>query len=211
MFCPDCGSKLEDPNQNFCPNCGTKVPRIQESPRPESTYQQPTYQPPAPNYSYQRPSTTSYQKPPPTNYQSPPSTTYRSPYPQPRVKPVRDPERFSKISLGMAIPGAIFALIGLYVGFVTFLIANTLAMYGSVPPGVMVGWIGKLVVHSIGLAFGIIAVAMSKKAQRLETENGIQKAGAIIGLLALAFNILLMLLGIFQMITIPVGSPPLYP
>jgi len=206
MFCPDCGSKIEDPNQNFCPNCGRKIPRVQETPQPEPTYQrpsyqQPTYQPPTPNYSYQRPSTTSSQAPPPTNYQSPPSTTYRSPYPQPRVKPVGDPERFSKISLGLAIPSAIFIIIGLYAGFFTFMFTRS-GYFGLIP------WIGVLVVHSIGLIFGIISVVNAKKAERLELANAIQKAGNVIGILGLIFNSILLAVGIFFMLTTPIG--PLY-
>ena len=33
MYCPNCGEKIETPNQNFCPNCGNELPKNSGKPQ----------------------------------------------------------------------------------------------------------------------------------------------------------------------------------
>ncbi|MHA1479438.1 MAG: zinc-ribbon domain-containing protein [Promethearchaeota archaeon] len=35
MFCPNCGEKLENQNQNFCPNCGSELSNTPQAPQAE--------------------------------------------------------------------------------------------------------------------------------------------------------------------------------
>ena len=97
MFCPICGSKIEN-GTKFCPICGSKiVTEVTEQPASQTeapTYKQPAYEQPA--------------------YQAAPVPAYQAAYAQPAYTPapVVDEEHAKK--RGIAISAMVFALISAF-------------------------------------------------------------------------------------------------
>ena len=180
MYCPDCGSVIEDLNQNFCPNCGRNISHLQELEGPSTEIP-----PVAPVES-------------PEPLLNPPE--YGS-YQESEIQPVSDIGKHSKISLGLAIPAGILAIVAGYMGFFAFMIGGIMNGYYPALYYARFGiWIAVIVIHVVGLILGAVSLANNNKAKELESENGVQIAGKVIGTLALVANIILLTLAVFSFI-----------
>ena len=161
MFCPNCGEKLETPNQSFCAQCGSKIvitqtPEISQEPKVPV-------------------------EPPPRST----PTTAVSVY---DTKPIKSQGTgpYSRKALAFALIWPIFFLIAFYMGFI-FTIIRRLSPYMPRNPSL---WMVPLILHVIGLVFSILSKVNSSKARTFEGENGLQKAGSIISVFGIVLNVI---------------------
>ena len=177
MFCPMCGEKFETENQKFCPNCGSDVSQVIETAPTNENVQQPTISSsvpisssiPTPQYS----TTTSYKK-------------------------SDEPGSYSKRSLAFGIISSIIALVTWYIGAMFFMIGSIIPI-SFLPPGARsVAFTSLAVTHGIGILFGILSIANAGKAKGVESENGVVKAGNVLGALGLAINLLLIFIALLR-------------
>jgi len=182
MFCPNCGEKLETPNQKFCANCGSTIqttlaPEIYQSPQP------PVVKTPTP---------------PPV-----------SAVPVYDVKPIKSKGTgpYSRKSLTFALIWPGFFIPGFYVGFL-FMIFRSFSYSPYMPrnPGL---WIIPFALHLVSLIFSIVSKVNSSKARKYEAENGIQKAGSIISVFGIVLNVIFLVI-VPVMMGISIASLPFY-
>ncbi|MFX1567419.1 MAG: zinc-ribbon domain-containing protein [Promethearchaeota archaeon] len=83
------------------------------------------------------------------------------------------PGNFSKLCLGMALASLILGVVPLYGGFFIYL---------------GIGFYLSLVLNLVGLILGIFSKVYSSKAVIHEPYNSLEKAGSIIGIIAIIFN-----------------------
>jgi hypothetical protein len=163
MYCTNCGAELELPNQKFCQECGAEqlanVPVSQAPPKIDMSQ---------------------YAIPPasqaPQSYSPAPSATIQTKFGS-------SSNMYSKRSLGFALPSFLLAIISLLI-FPAFTFYPMMYGYGSVVGIIPI----VLVIHGLGLAFGIVAVVNGVKARNLEPDNGMEKAGNAFGILGIIFN-----------------------
>jgi len=170
MFCPNCGEKLETPNQMFCASCGSE---IQTTSPPDA--------PPSPAEEIQAPAP------------APASTVpvYDS---QPmKVEGVGTHSKkcftFSLLSIGFFIVGLIFGAISI--------LRFILPLYFFPPffhTGGPVMWIIAFVLHLIGFIFGILSRVNSSKARKLEASHALEKVGSVFGVFGIILNVLPMVI-----------------
>ncbi len=187
MYCPNCGTKLENPNQKFCQECGAQIPSTSEPITSDTQATMSEYAiPPTTQSSFQT-------KPEP----APPSTAAQTSY----KYTIED----SKKALGFGLPSLLIAVISLIVlpPFVLFPY-----LFGSAIIILPVA----LGLHGLGLLFGILGTVFGSKASDYEPENGMQKAGMAFAIIGIILNSLSLLgvLGLGPMLAFR-SLPPFYP
>jgi len=167
MFCPNCGEKLESPNQRFCASCGSEI--------------QTNLSPEAPQI-------------PPKRIQVPPVAPVPPVPPVPiyQAKPSKAEGigTNSKICFSFSLVAIAFFVAGLSFGagvIIRLLIPIYFIPYLPGGPGM---WIIAFVLHVVGLIFGIISRANSSKARRREADNALQKVGSVFGVFGIVLNVL---------------------
>jgi hypothetical protein len=152
MYCPNCGEKIETPNQNFCPNCGSELPKNFEKPhiRAEEIQTKSPSGPESMGYIFQEPKM--------------------------NVTPGLHSRKCLSFALSSFIMGVITAVIGLLILIFLFIIGSILL----------------LIVHIIGLRFGILAKRHSKEAAKIEPPNSAEKAGSVFAVFGIITNAILM-------------------
>jgi len=162
MFCPNCGEKLDSQNQRFCASCGSE---IQSSIIPE-----------VPELPAEM-----TQAPPPT----PPVPVYES-------IPIKKggPGSYSKQVFAFGFLSLVLAGVGFGLEFLAFI--RFIAPFSSFPrlPSAPIFWIAALVLHFVGVVFGILSRVSSSKARKHETENPLEKVGSVFGILGIIANII---------------------
>lgn len=181
MFCPNCGKRLESPNQKFCSSCGSEF--------------QSTFTPEVPK-AYQ-PITEEIQVPSPAR--SVPAYNSKS-----TKEGIGSYSRlcfiFALLSIAFFIAGLIFG------GTIILRILMPVYIYSYLPGGPVV-WSIAFVLHILGFVFGIISRVNSGKAGKYEPSNALEKVGSVFGLFGIILNVFPLIL-IPIMITI--ASMPIY-
>jgi hypothetical protein len=172
MYCPNCGTELENPNQKFCQECGAQIP---------STGSEPVKTSFATDMSQ-------YSVPPATQPTTQPATQ-----PAPQYTPTPAPQstikyntnmEYSKKALGFGLSALLIAVVSLLV-FPTFMFFP----YGA---GIIVMPVA-LGIHGLGLLFAILGTVYGSKANDMEPDNGMQKAGMAFAIIGIIFNALALL------------------
>jgi hypothetical protein len=187
MFCPNCGEKLENPNQPFCSRCGSEIqtvltPEISQEP------QVPVVKTPVP---------------PPT-----PVAPQSVPIYQPKTIKKGGIGSNSKMCFAFALVSLAFFAVGL--GFGAGVLARLFIPVYFIPylPGGPGMWFIAFILHVIGFIFAIISRVNGNKASKREGENALQKVGSVFGVFGIVLNVIPLLI-------IPIASvlsyiPPYY-
>ncbi|NHJ19420.1 MAG: zinc ribbon domain-containing protein [Candidatus Lokiarchaeota archaeon] len=164
MFCPNCGEKLDNPNQKFCAHCGSE---IQVTPSSEAFE----------GYNATQTPVVKTSSPPPV-----PATPVYD------VKPVKPKGTgsYSRKSLAYALIWPIFFVIAFYLGFI-FMIFRSFSYSPYMPRNPFL-WIVPFVLHLVSLLFSIVSKVNSSKARIYEDRNGLQQAGSIISVFGIVLN-----------------------
>ncbi|MFW9770972.1 MAG: zinc-ribbon domain-containing protein [Candidatus Thorarchaeota archaeon] len=171
MYCPNCGEELRDENQRFCSRCGSKISSSKEIVELESEPKKETM--PIVQQSKQIS-----------------SEILVSPQKTP-VKGAVGP--YSKKSLADGIISIGITVVALYCSFIVFMVARTLTPYlplfswNPVTRRTIILTI-LAVIYLVGLILANAARSNSKKARSYELENGIQKAGNVLGIIGTIIN-----------------------
>ena len=188
MFCPNCGSKIESELQKFCQNCGYNLSEVHAvSQISEEDYK------PTPNVV--KAPEPAYSAPQPT-YSAPTVRQFK-----PKVKNVPGP--YSKKALGFGIPSVVIGLVALAVGYSGYTVARTYWMYGIPDHYGLVFWPVLLVVHIIGLTFGIVARKNSGFAANMEPINDVANTGSTFGTIGIIINTILICVVLFVFFLTP--------
>jgi len=167
MFCPNCGEKLETPNQRFCANCGSEIQAVLSPELPQ-----------APQVIVEK-----TPAPPPV-----------SATPVYDVKPIKSKGSgpYSRKSLTFALIWPIFFIVGFYIGFI-FMIFRSFPYSPYLPrnPGL---WVIPFILHLVSLIFSIVSKVNASKARRYEDKNGLQTAGSIISVFGIVLNIIFLVI-----------------
>lgn len=163
MFCSVCGSELYDPDQKYCHNCGIGIRINARRPQPQA---KPTH------YMYK------------TKMQSSPE--YRDLKPSPIG--ITGIGNHSKKSLGFGITSLGIVLIGFIIASGIFIYPFSYVLFYVFNFGGPMGFIGITILNFVGLIFGILSRVNKISAERVESDNGILKAGSYIGLIGLILN-----------------------
>jgi hypothetical protein len=163
MYCPNCGTKLENPDQKFCQECGAQIPGTGSEPVKTSSEMD----------------MSQYSVPPATQLTSKPTPQYTpTPAPQSTIKYNTGME-YSKKALGFGLPALLIAVVPLLV----FPVFMFLPYSGATP--VMPVALG---IHGLGILFGILGAVFGSKANDLEPDNGMQKAGMAFAIIGIILN-----------------------
>jgi hypothetical protein len=181
MFCPNCGSKIESENQKFCQNCGYNLSEVhavsQMSDRDYKTVSHAV-------------------KVPEPTYSTPPVRQFK-----PKVNNIPGP--YSKKALGFGIPSVIIGLVALAVGYSGYTVARTYWMYSIPDHYGLVFWPVLLVVHVIGLIFGIVSRKNSGLAANMEPLNNVANTGSTFGTIGIIINTILICVVLFVFFSVP--------
>jgi len=171
MFCPNCGEKLKVPNQRFCPNCGSEIPTISESPQLKTERSQ---------YA----STTRSQ-----------STTGYTDFLVKQRKLVEKgrPGPHSKKCLGFGIASIVLAIFDLIFGFSIFLLSILFFDFNRM----VIELIIVILIHFVGLVFGILSRINSAKAGKSEQVNAVEQVGSVFGVIGIVINAILVVIAFF--------------
>ncbi|MFX0008882.1 MAG: zinc-ribbon domain-containing protein [Candidatus Hermodarchaeota archaeon] len=186
MFCPNCGEKLDSPNQRFCSRCGSE---LQSTPFFD-TPQEPVNQVQV--------------------------STVQS-VPVYETKPIKTggPGSYSKKVFAFAFLSLVLAGIGFSLDMISFLrFVIPIYVFPRLPSGPIV-LIAAMIIHFIGVIFGVVAKANSTKARKYEMENTLERVGKIFGILGIIVNMIpLVVINIgLVIINVPFSPPPgpMYP
>ncbi|MBY9017948.1 MAG: zinc ribbon domain-containing protein [Candidatus Lokiarchaeota archaeon] len=184
MFCPNCGEKIESPNQNFCTSCGSEF-QSTLTPEVSKAYQPITEKPQVP------------------------SPVRSVPVYESKSIKVGGPGPHSKRCFAFALIAIAFFIVGLIFGFTIVLrILMPVYLYPYLPGGPVL-WSVAFVLHIVGLVFGIISRVNSGNAGRYEPSNALEKVGSVFGVFGIILNALPLVL-IPIMITMPIYDPYTY-
>ncbi|MFX0032062.1 MAG: zinc-ribbon domain-containing protein [Candidatus Hodarchaeota archaeon] len=171
MYCPNCGEELREANQRFCSRCGSKISSSNEIVELESE---------------------PIQEPMPVVQQS---KQISSEIPvSPQKTPIKGAVgRYSKKSLADGIISIGITVVALYCTFVVFMVARTLSPYlqffswnPAIRRTVLLTILA--VIYLVGLILANAARSNSKKARSYESENGVRKAGNVLGIIGTIIN-----------------------
>jgi hypothetical protein len=180
MYCPNCGAELEHPNQKFCQECGAQIPSASEPIKTSSESDM---------SQYSIPSTTQPATKPVTQ---PASQSISTPAPQSTIKYNTNME-YSKKALGFGLASSLIAIVAL-------LVFPTVALFPIIfghSYGTTIIYLPIVIgINGLGVLFGILAAVFGSKANNLEPDNGMQKAGMAFGIIGIILNGLA-LLGLF--------------
>jgi len=156
MFCPNCGVKIINPNQNFCIKCGTKIQITSEAPqlRPERSHSTKVN----------------------ANY----SISQKTP-----TKIERSSGSYSNKCFGYAIASIALVIFGIiFSGPILFF-----RLFGRGSVLIMIIFVMVIIlIHIVGLIFGILSRTNSTKAKTLDPENVIGKLGSVFGIIGIVLN-----------------------
>ena len=188
MFCPNCGEKLETPNQRFCASCGSEIqttasPEIPSQPVEEA------------------------QAPPPEStvpvYDSKPIKSYGGAFHS------KKSFTYSLISIGFFVAGMIFG---------SGMILRMILPFYFFPffSGRLFMPIVAFVLHLIGFIFGIVSRENSSKAKKSGEDHALGKVGSVFGVFGVILNIVPMVMLPILTTVLLVGiivpyMPPFYP
>ena len=186
MFCPNCGEKLETPNQRFCASCGSEI--------------QTTSHPDVPQVPVLAPA------PEPTPVPARPVPVHGSKIVKAQGLGTHSKKcfAFSLVSIGFFVAG--FAFGG------TILLRFILPYY-FFPffGGGIIMWIIAIVLHLVGFIFGILSRVNSSKARNLEASHALEKVGSVFGVFGIVLNVLPMaILPIFIVLGVIAPIIPYY-
>jgi hypothetical protein len=176
MFCPNCGEKLGNPNQEFCSSCGSEIqttftPEVSEAP-PKAPPTPPTLPTPP--------------TPPVPIYEDKPI----------KAKGIGSNSKmcfwFALVSLGFFVAGLVFG-VGI---IVRLFIPVYFIPYLPGGPGL---WFIAFILHVVGFIFGIISRANSSRASKRDSNNALQKVGGV-------FSVFGMVLNFLPLLIIPIAS-----
>ncbi len=182
MFCPNCGEKLESPDQRFCASCGSN---IQTTPPPEAPQLPPEVQVPTPTSSV-------------PVYDSKPA----------KVQGLGTHSKkcfsFSLVSIGLFVAGFIFGG--------TILLRFILPYYFfPFFFGGPIMWIIAIVLHIAGFIFGILSRVNSSRARNTEASHALEKVGSVFGVFGIILNVLpMVILPIFIVLGVIAPIIPYY-
>ncbi|KKN24755.1 hypothetical protein LCGC14_0891610 [marine sediment metagenome] len=183
MFCRNCGSELTNPNQSFCSECGSEieVPLETSQSRTERSRQLST-----------------------NTSQSPLESTSVPIFQQNKVEKEGQPGPYSKKCLVFAIVSSIIVSIGWVIASGSLIrsiipeIGFGFASIGFASIGFpSIGiplFIAVIILHTIGLLFGIESRLDSKKAGELEPTNVVVKIGTLSAIYGIISNVISMAL-----------------
>jgi len=175
MFCPNCGSKIESDLQKFCQNCGYNLLEVHAvSQMSDKDYKTAPQVVKVPEPTYSTPQVRQF---------------------KPQVKNIPGP--YSKKALGFGIPSVIIGLIALGVGYAGYTVARSYWMYGIPDHTGLVFWPTLLVVHIIGLIFGIVSRKNSGFAANMEPINDVANTGSTFGTIGIIVNTILICVVLF--------------
>lgn len=188
MFCPNCGEKLETPNQRFCASCGSE---IQTTASPEIPSQ------------------------PVEEAQTPPPVSTAPVYDSKPIKSDGGASHskkcftYSLISIGFFVAGMIFGpgmILRMISPFYFF------PFFGGRPIMPIVAF----VLHLIGFIFGIVSRENNSKAKKFGEDHALGKVGSVFGVFGIILNIVPMVILPILMALNFVGiivpyMPPFYP
>jgi hypothetical protein len=163
MFCSFCGVELYDPNQRFCHNCGKGIRVTTRAPQPQAEPRQYIYK---------------------TRPQAP--RVYRDNKMSPFE--VGGIGKHSKKCLGYGITSLGIVLIGFLVSSGIFIYPFSYLLFYVFNYGGPVGFIIITIFNFVGLTFGILSRVNKISAERVDSDNGVLKAGSIIGSIGLILN-----------------------
>ncbi|MFX1325527.1 MAG: zinc ribbon domain-containing protein [Promethearchaeota archaeon] len=163
MFCSVCGSELYDPDQKYCHNCGIGIRINVRRPQPQVKPKEYIYK---------------------TRIK--PSRGYKdlkgSPF------EIEGIGNHSKKCLGFGITSLAIVLIGFVIASGIFIYPFSYVLFYVFNFGGPMGFIGITILNFVGLIFGILSRVNKISAERVESDNGILKAGSYIGLIGLILN-----------------------
>jgi len=182
MFCPNCGEKLDSPNQRFCASCGSE---IGSTPFPEV---------------------------PQIQTEENQVSTPVSLVPVSESKPIKaeGPGSYSKKVFAFAFFSLVLAVIGFVLEFLAFFrFIIPMYIFPRLPGGPVLLTIA-LVIHFVGIIFGIVSRISSSKARKLEIENTLEKVGRVFAILGIIANFIpLVIINIVLLIiSVPFSPPP---
>ncbi len=166
MFCPNCGEKLESQDQRFCARCGSEIlsPSVPAVP-----------QLPAEEIQVQTPTSSV------PIYDSKPI----------KVQGLGSHSKkcfsYSLVSIAFFIVGFIFGVINLLRFILPF------HFFPFLSRGFIM-WIIAIVLHFVGLIFGILSRVNSKRARNLEADHALEKVGSVFGVFGIILNVLPMVI-----------------
>ncbi len=164
MFCPNCGSQIDD-NSKFCASCGATV--VEEpAPQPEPQAQQPQYQQPQ----YQQPQ---YQQP---QYQQPQRQQPQYMYVKKRPVPGR----------GLGIAGMVLGIISLVYAFAGFVAAIDIAEYSRFERR----FEALLPVFLLTLILSVLGVSLAGAGKSKGYRTGISSAGVVTSVISLSLMLI---------------------
>lgn len=174
MYCPNCGTKLENLDQRFCQECGAQISGVTE-----------------PSISKQETDVSQYSIPPSTG------TTVLPPQPNPVPASQKSMKydmtmEYSKKALSFGLASFLIAIISLFVIPALVLIPLLIPYYYGYGSTIIFLPI-VLGIHGLGLLFGILGTVFSSKAKDFDPDNGRQKAGLAFGIIGIIINALALL------------------
>ena len=169
MYCSNCGTKLEHPDQRFCQECGVQIPSTGSEPVKTSSEKD----------------ISQYSIPPVTQSTAKPAPQYAAiPAPQSTLKYNTGME-YSKKALGFGLASSLIAIVAL-------LIIPTFALfpiiYGYSYGTTLIFMPIVLGTHGLGIVFGILGAVFGSKANDFEPDNGMQKAGMAFAIIGIILN-----------------------
>lgn len=188
MFCPNCGEKLETPNQRFCAGCGSEIqttasPEISSQPVEEVQVPSPPAPPPV--------STVPVYDSKPVKAQGLGTYSKKCFY-------------FSLVSIGFFVAGFVFG------GTILLRFILPLYFFPFFGGGIIM-WIIAIVLHLVGFIFGILSRVNSSKARSLEASHALEKVGSVFGVFGIILNVLPMaILPIFIVLGVIAPIIPYY-
>lgn len=186
MFCPNCGTELKIPNQKFCVQCGNDLTIISE---------------------------TSQSRTDSTQYLAIPRT---KPIPADNYIPIKKQERgipglHSKKCLGFALVSIGIGIFAYYFGSyaMSYIFLRSIFPFSyfdysesEIRRVLLILLIIVTCLHVFGLTLGILSRVESRKAEKLEPINSVEKAGSVFGIFGIITNSIALIVSLIMAVII---------